>query len=64
MQAIELEGGLEALGPPGLMARRVEPDGTVWATRGFALYRRPRNTDQLPPAMARSLIPCQTGRKS
>jgi hypothetical protein len=45
MQAIELEGGLAALGAPGLMARRVEPDGTVWATRGFALYRRPPGED-------------------
>jgi hypothetical protein len=41
MQAVELEGGLATLGAPGLIARRVEPDGTIWATRGFALYRRP-----------------------
>jgi hypothetical protein len=41
LQPIELDGGLAPLGAPGLLARRMEQDGTVWATRGFALYRRP-----------------------
>ena len=45
MKPVELEGGLSTLGAPGLMARRVEPDGTIWATRGFALYRRPPSED-------------------
>lgn len=45
MQSVELEGGLSTLGAAGLMARRVEPDGTIWATRGFALYRRPPGED-------------------
>jgi hypothetical protein len=45
LRPVELEGGLSALGAPGLVARRVEPDGTIWATRGFALYRRPPDAD-------------------
>jgi hypothetical protein len=45
LQPVELEGGLSALGAAGLLARRVEADGTTWATRGFALYRRPPSED-------------------
>ena len=41
LQPVELESGLFGFGAPGLLARRAEPDGTIWATRGFALYRRP-----------------------
>jgi hypothetical protein len=45
MKTVALEGGLSTLGAPGLIARRVEPDGTIWATRGYALYRRPAEED-------------------
>jgi hypothetical protein len=45
MKTVALEGGLSTLGAPGLMARRVERDGTIWATRGYALYRRPAEAD-------------------
>ena len=45
LRPVELESGLSALGAPDLVARRVEPDGTIWATRGFALYRRPPGSD-------------------
>jgi hypothetical protein len=45
LETVELEGGLSMLGAPGLIARRVERDGTIWATRGYALYRRPPGED-------------------
>jgi hypothetical protein len=45
LRRVELESGLSTLGAPDLVARRVEPDGTIWATRGFALYRRPAGSD-------------------
>jgi hypothetical protein len=46
LSPVELEGGLSAFGAPDLVARRVEPDGTIWATRGLALYRRPAWGDE------------------
>ena len=45
LKHVELESGLSTLGAGGLVARRVEPDGSIWATRGFALYRRPSGSD-------------------
>lgn len=45
VRPFELEGGLSGFGAPDLLARRVEADGTIWATRGFALYRRPPGSD-------------------
>jgi hypothetical protein len=45
LRPVELDGGLSALGAPELVARRVEADGTIWATRGFSLYRRPPDAE-------------------
>ena len=45
LRPIELEGGLSVRGAPGLLPRRVEPNGTIWATRGYGLYRRPPGSD-------------------
>lgn len=44
LRPVELDG-LSALGAAGLLVRRVEPDGTIWATRGFALWRRSPGDD-------------------
>jgi hypothetical protein len=45
LRPVVLDGGLATLGAPGLVARRIEPDGTIWATRGLALYCRPPDGD-------------------
>jgi hypothetical protein len=55
LRPVVLEGGLSTLGAPGLVVRLVEPDGAIWATRGFALYRRPPDGDHFDFEMN---LPC------
>lgn len=48
-------GGLRYRFARDLMAQRTEPDGTIWASRGYLLYRRPPNGDAF---LLEDRLPC------